>query len=102
MPLLQRRFSCAVALLALSLSAACQDKSPAITAVNREIGVSFAPSLIAYREFDPTELDSEHGWAKGGGFKAAAPFDFDKSASERKQRAVKPRRLHTLLRHTAS
>jgi len=75
MPPLKRRFSGAVALLALSLSAACQDKSPAITAVNREIGVSFSPSLIAYREFDPTELDSEHGWAKGGGFKAAAPFE---------------------------
>jgi opacity protein-like surface antigen len=78
MSLLKRRSSCVIAFsfLALSLSAVCQDKSPAITQVNREIGVSFSPSLIAYREFNDagTELDSEHGWISGGGVKLAAPF----------------------------
>jgi hypothetical protein len=75
MPVLQRRCSCAFAFLALSLSAACQDTSPAITAVNREIGVSFSPSLIAYGEYDPNWLDGEHGWVNGGGFKTSVPFE---------------------------
>jgi opacity protein-like surface antigen len=76
MPLLQQS-SCVLAFLALSLSAVCQDKSPAITAVNREIGLSFSPSLIAYRELnsDGSVQDSEHGWILGGGFKASVPFE---------------------------
>ncbi|MGA3132441.1 MAG: hypothetical protein ABSD59_16675 [Terracidiphilus sp.] len=75
MPLLQRQFAFVLALLALSLSAACQDKSPAITAVNREVGLSFSPSLIAYAEYLPAWFNSEHGFVKGGGFKASAPFE---------------------------
>jgi hypothetical protein len=76
MALLQRQCACGLAFLALSLSAACQDKSPAITSVNREIGFSFSPSLIAYRELntDGSVQDSEHGWIKGAGFKASVPF----------------------------
>jgi opacity protein-like surface antigen len=76
MPLPQQ-CSCALAFLALSLSAACQSKSDAIPQANREVGVSFSPSLIAYRELntDGTVQDSEHGWISGGGFKASAPFE---------------------------
>lgn len=43
--------------------------------MNREIGISFSPSLIAYREYGPAELNREHGWVKGGEFKASAPFE---------------------------
>jgi opacity protein-like surface antigen len=73
MPLLHKCF-CAAALFTLSLSAVCQDESPAITAVNREIGISFSPSLIAYHEYMPAVLNAEHGWVAGGGFKVAVPF----------------------------
>jgi len=75
MPLLHRQSAFLLALFALPLSAPCQDKSPAITATNREIGLSFSPSLIAYGEYGPAWLNSEHGWIKGGGFKASAPFE---------------------------
>lgn len=76
MPLLQRQCAYGLAFLVLSLSAPCQDKSPAITSVNREIGFSFSPSLLAYRELntDGSVQDSEHGWIKGVGFKASVPF----------------------------
>jgi hypothetical protein len=73
MSLLQKS-SCAVAFLATSLAAVCQDKSPTITAVNREIGLSFSPSLIAYHEYGPAVLNAEHGWVAGGGFKAGGSF----------------------------
>ncbi len=61
---------------ASALSVACQETKSPIAQANREIGVSFAPSLIAYREYadDGTELDSEHGWISGVGVEAAIPF----------------------------
>jgi len=75
MPIPQRLFALFLALLALSLSAERQDKSPTIMAVNREMGVSFSPSVIGYGEYVPAWLNSEHGWVIGGGFKASAPFE---------------------------
>lgn len=71
MSLLYLRSLCAVALLCVSIKAMAQDKSPAIKSVNREIGLSFSPSLIAYHEYMPTVLNAEHGWVAGGGFKAS-------------------------------
>lgn len=77
MPLLKRQCACGLAFLAISLSAACQDKIPPIISASREIGVSFSPSLIAYRELnsDGSVLDSEHGWVlKGAGVEMSVPF----------------------------
>lgn len=65
---------CVVALLVLSLPALCQEKSPTISAANREIGLSFSPSVIAYHEYGPAALNAEHGWVAGGGFKAGGSF----------------------------
>ncbi|HTV54320.1 MAG TPA: hypothetical protein VMI06_05340 [Terriglobia bacterium] len=74
MPLLQRQLASILALLAVCVSAECQDKNPAITAVNREVGLYFSSTHIAYAEYLPAWFNSEHGWDTGGGFKASAPF----------------------------
>lgn len=76
---LLRRPALAIAILCLmaaATSAACQDKKSPIAQANREIGVSFAPSLIAYREYSNsgTEQDSEHGWIAGVGAKVTVLF----------------------------
>jgi len=62
--------------LGSALSTRCQDKVSPIIEATKEIGVSFSPSLIAYREYNAsgTELDSEHGWISGGEVKAGVPF----------------------------
>lgn len=55
------------------MSAARQNNDSAVIQTDRETGVSFAPSLIAYREVTNNgfELDSEHGWIPGVGAKAS-------------------------------
>jgi hypothetical protein len=60
-----------------ALPAACQNQENAIVEANREIGISFAPSLIAYREYktDGTVQDSEHGWISGLGANASLMRD---------------------------
>ena len=56
-----------------ALPIACQTKECAVIQANREIGVSFRPSYIAYDEYsDDAVLDSEHGWISGVGAKATA------------------------------
>jgi hypothetical protein len=62
--------------LGSAIAAQCQDARPPIIESNREIGISFSPSLIAYRECasNGMELDSEHGWIAGAGAKAGFPF----------------------------
>lgn len=75
MAILQKKYAIVLAVFALSLFAVGQEKSPAITAANREVGISFSPSVIAYGEYNPAWLNSEHGWVKGGGFKASAPIE---------------------------
>lgn len=63
-------------LAACGASAACQDRGGAVIQANREIGVSFSPSNIAYNEYqDGGVLDSEHGWVPGVGMKATGMFD---------------------------
>jgi hypothetical protein len=76
---LLRRPALAIAvfcLIASVISADCQDRKGPIVQANREIGVSFAPSIIAYREYgnNGTEQDSEHGWIAGVGARAAILF----------------------------
>jgi hypothetical protein len=52
---------------------ACQTKDYAVIQANKEIGVSFRPSYIAYDEYsNGTVQDSEHGWIPGVGAKATA------------------------------
>jgi len=72
---LHRQFAFFLTLFALSASAASQDKNPAIMAVNREAGLYFSSSYIAYAEYLPAWFNSEHGWDAGGGFKASVPFE---------------------------
>lgn len=55
---------------------ACQTASGPILSANRELGISFSPSSIAYWEYKANPggevLDSEHGWiARGFGVSAA-------------------------------
>jgi len=68
---LPQKFSCIFTFLALSLTASCQEKNPAIEAANREVGLSFSPSAFAYHEYGPAVLNAEHGWVAGGGFKGS-------------------------------
>lgn len=59
------------------ISSPCQDTNSAIVRANREVGISFAPSLIAYREYTNSgsgTQDSEHGWISGVGVNASVPF----------------------------
>jgi hypothetical protein len=64
-----------LALLA-GLSAACQDPEPKVIQANREIGVSFSPTYIAYDKYmNGAVLDSEHGWIPGVGVKATGVFN---------------------------
>lgn len=80
---MSRRFArCIVAslvptfLAGVALPVACQDKEPAVIQANREIGVSFSPSYIAYNEYsNGGVLDSEHGWVPGVGVKVTEVFD---------------------------
>jgi len=59
-----------------ALSAACQNKEPAVIQANREIEVSFSPSYMAYSENgDNGFADSEHGWVPGVGVKVTDIFD---------------------------
>jgi hypothetical protein len=52
--------------------AVCQTNEPPVISANREIGVSFEPSLIAYREYVGGGVqDSEHGWIPGVGVNAS-------------------------------
>jgi hypothetical protein len=74
MPLPQRQSALVLALLAIPLSASGQEKSPTITAVNREVGIYFSSSYIAYAEYLPAWFNSEHGWVAGGGLRASAPL----------------------------
>lgn len=76
---MQPRISCVLVSLffALALPAVCQGKRPADEEANREVGIYWASSLIAYRELntDGTVQDSEHGWIlKGIGGKVSVPF----------------------------
>lgn len=75
---MRRRSLCVLVccMLGSAIVVPCQDKRSAVAETNREIGVSFSPSLIAYREYaaNRTELDSEHGWIAGVGVKAGVPF----------------------------
>lgn len=80
------------------LRAAGQSKGSTIIHTNREIGISFEPSQIAYREFntDGTVQDSEHGWISGVEVKASllrdtrkisnllsdASYDFNEGSSK--------------------
>jgi hypothetical protein len=55
-----------LSLAALALPAPGQTRQSAVIQATQEIGVSFAPSLIAYREYqNDGVLDSEHGWIAG-------------------------------------
>ena len=67
----------ALCLVTSALPAACLTSASPVAQSNREIGISFAPSLIAYREYNDngTVHDSEHGWISGGGVKASVPFE---------------------------
>ncbi len=62
--------------IGLVFSATGQDKEPVVIQANREIGVSFDSSYIAYNEYeDGGVLDSEHGWVPGFGVKVTEVFD---------------------------
>jgi hypothetical protein len=63
-------------LLASVPPATCQGNEQTLIRANQEIGISFAPSLIAYREFvGGTVQDSEHGWISGVGIGASLMHD---------------------------
>jgi hypothetical protein len=54
----------------------CQNSKPTVLQANREIGVSFSPSYIAYTENDDNGFsNSEHGWVPGVGLKVTEVFD---------------------------
>jgi hypothetical protein len=58
--------------ISISFPAACQNREVAVIQANQEIGVSFEPSSIAYRELQNGVVeDSEHGWVMGGGSNAS-------------------------------
>lgn len=80
MPCLERSTRCvftlAALLAAVALPVAGQTAKSAVIQANREIGVSFEPSSIAYREYENGgEQDSEHGWISGVGAKASVVQD---------------------------
>jgi hypothetical protein len=59
-------------LVTLVFPAVSQTNELPVISANREIGVSFEPSLIAYREYVGGAIqDSEHGWIPGVGLKAS-------------------------------
>lgn len=69
-------FALSILLIGPALPVAGQTKEYAVIQACREIGVSFEPSSIAYREYENgEEQDSEHGWIPGVGAKASLVQD---------------------------
>ena len=63
-------------LIGVPLPVECQTTDYAVVRANKEIGVSFSPSYIAYDEYsNGAVLDSEHGWIPGVGVKATGVFN---------------------------
>jgi len=66
----------AVFFAGLALPAESRTKDDEVIQANRELGVSYRPSFIAYNEFQNGGVqDSEHGWIQGFGLKATAVVD---------------------------
>jgi hypothetical protein len=60
-------------LTGLAIPVECQTNDYAVVQANRELGLSFRPSYIAYDEYQDCGVqDSEHGWIPGVGLKATA------------------------------
>jgi len=90
-------------LLAISLPTRCQTNEIPLLQANREIGASFEPSSIAYREYVGGAVqDSEHGWIPGFGIKASlmrnmlglkqflieATYDFNTGSSDHRSKSL--------------
>jgi hypothetical protein len=84
-------------------SSECQTIEDSVIQVNREIGLSFEPSSIAYREYvDGAVQDSEHGWIAGFGVNESimvdalgvkdvlleATYDFNTGSSDHRSKSL--------------
>lgn len=80
-PLLIQSLFIVVLTMCASSSAVCQTGLPAVIQADREIGVSFSPSYVAYDEYSNAAVqDSEHGWIPGIGAKATGVLKTGRTA----------------------